>query len=274
MTAHLTAIIDKQVDSHYRYRGAVEEAWTYPSQEFEQKAGITGISRDYAMPGGKDPKDIYVTLARSEAEHELLSAYRGMAAEMGGLSPANWGDYAAALQARKAAFMQEFDALQANGSLDAVERKASEGYALQATLETATGLRELIQAGCTQDALQMLHAQAKDKVDSRIDGIYAALESLNPELSVLTPQIENQSQKRFVVLGALSKYNVADIKGFSIDGITWREAQKDPQWARQWDEIQQKTGGELNGWIPAKSTQLRILQQVRQRDALDVAVAR
>jgi hypothetical protein len=272
MTAHLSTIIKQQLATHYRYRAAVDEPWTYPSEAFEKKAGVTGISCNYAMPAGKDPKDIYVSLAACEAEHELISGYCALAEEMGGLSAEHWHAFATRLQEEKAVFQKEFSELQASGSLDAVEEKAAEGYKLQSKLKALAGLRDLIQAGGTPEELDALNTAAKHKVKHSVDSTYAALEQLNPELSVLTSQIETHAQKRFVVLGALSKYNVADIKGFSIDGITWREARKDPTWARQWDEIQRQTGGELDGWIPAKSTQMRILDQLRQRQPKEMAV--
>lgn len=273
MTQSVSDIIEKQVAASYRYRSAVEEPWTYPSEEFEKLAGISGISRDYAMPQGKDPKELYVAFATTEARHEILAGYQDVAAEMGGLSADRWREFAASLQEQKAQFQKEFKELQANGSLDAVEQKAAQGYSLQSKLRAMAGLRDLVQAGCSGEMLQHLYTQARDDTKQALDGLYDELEALNPELSVLTSQIENPVQKRFVVLGALSKYNVADIKAFSIDGITWQEAQKDPKWARQWEQIQQKTGGELNGWIPSKSTQMRILDQLRQREPQQMGVA-
>lgn len=269
----LPAIIAAQIETHYRYRNAVDEPWTYPSQAFEQQAGVTGVSREYAMPEGRDPKAVYIDIARSEAEYELLSSYRKLAEQMGGLSPENWEAHAAKLQEAQTIFRSEIEALKRHGSLAEVEEKAYEGYALQAQGDTLAGLAELMGAGCTEAALHSLHAQAYDAMEQRLDATYDALEALNPELSVLTSQIENQSQKRYVVLGALSKYNVADIKGFSIDGITYREAQQDPVWMRQWQEIEQRSGGKLDGWIPAKSTQMLILRQLRQRDEPAVSLA-
>lgn len=272
MTESLTAIIEEHMQSHYRYRNAVDEPWEYPSEAFEKKAGVTGVSRDYAMPDGKDPKDIYVDIAASESRHELLLNYYALIEKMGGLTTENAKAFAQDFNAQVAAFNSEMKALQENDTLGALEQKTIEGYKLQAQAQAFEGLKELVQAGCTEQDLRELRAAAKEEVTQRFDDTYAALESLNPELSVLTPQIENASQKRFVVLGALSKYNVADIKSFSIDGITWQQAKKDPQWARQWEEIQQRTGGELDGWIPAKSTQMRILSQLRQRESQEMAI--
>jgi hypothetical protein len=272
MTDTFASIIQKHVQQHYRYVAAVEEPWEYPSETFEQANGLSGISRNYDLPEGMTPPDMYLAIAKCESEHDMLSGYMDMAQDMGGFTLENLESFAKQLQQAQSIHRREMKDVQANGSLDEMEEKAMQGYQLEYYASNLDGMRDLLQAGCDAPTLQALTEQANDKAHAIINETYDELESRNPELSVLTSQIENMSQKRFVVLGALSKYNVADIKGFSIDGITYREAQKDPQWARQWDEIQQKTGGELDGWIPAKSTQMRILQQLRQRETKDLAV--
>lgn len=272
MTDNFASIIKKHVAQHYRYKSAVEEPWEYPSENFEKANGLSGIARNYVLPEGQTPPDMYIAIAKCEGEYDMLSGYLATAEKIGGFTQENLEAFADALQQKEVTLLQEIKELQANGSLDAMEEKAIEGYHLQHAISNVDGMRDLLQAGCDAPTLKTLAEQANAKAHQVINDTYAALEERNPELSVLTSQIENMTQKRFVVLGALSKYNVADIKGFSIDGITYREAQKDPQWARQWEEIQQKTGGELDGWIPAKSTQMRILQQLRQREPKDMAV--
>lgn len=272
MTDTFSNIIQKHVQQHDRYISALEEPWTYPSEKFEKVSGLSGISREYILPEGMTPPDMYFAIAVCEAEHDMLSGYVDMAQKMGGFTLENLEVFAKQLRQAQAIHRREMKDVQANGSLDEMEEKAMHGYQLEYYASNLDGMRDLLQAGCDAPTLKTLTEQANAKAHAIINKTYNELESRNPELSVLTPQIENMTQKRFVVLGALSKYNVADIKGFSIDGITYREAQKDPQWARQWDEIQQKTGGQLDGWIPAKSTQMKILQQLRQREAKDMAM--
>lgn len=272
MTDRFASIIQKHVSRHYRYTAAVEEPWEYPSEAFEKANGLRGIARDYVLPEGETPPDIYRAIAAREAENDMLSGYVALAEKMGGFTAGKLDAFAAQLQQRQAQVAQEMKELNANGSVEAMEAKAGERYTLEYYASSLDGMRDLLQAGCDEPALRACAQNAHDNAQQIIHATYAGLEARNPELSVLTPQIETMTQKRFVVLGALSKYNVADIKGFSIDGFTYREAQQDPKWMRQWQEIQQKTGAELDGWIPSKSTQMKILQQLRQREPKDMAM--
>lgn len=266
-------VLEQQVEQHPHYAGSRDGPWVYPAEEYERQTGMMGLSRDYTMPDGKDPKEEYLPLMRTEIQNRTLGEYGKLAEAAGGVSPDALAAADEALTQERGKLAEHIEELRKNGSLDEVEQMAWKGYSLKHRHTMLNGLQELAQTvqeqtgqALTMDDLAQAKQAKEGQLGKQMAECYGRLEERNPELSVLTPQIANDNQMWGVLLGVLSKFNIADVQRFSIDGITGIEANKDPAWRARQEEIVEKTGIRPQ-WIPAASTQMRMLQQLRQQEA-------
>lgn len=255
-------------DAHPHYTYFTEpDAYHYPSEEFEQKTGLKGIAKQYVMPEGKQPVDVFLPLFHLEVQTRVVEGYLQMMEQAGGGSPADIAAFDDRIQARMQAFRDEMAELRHNGSLEAMEELAVEGYQLRHAAQQSEGLRALAEAtgGVSAEELKTVGKAVQAELEQAVGTCYKELERLNPDLEVLTPQIENHKQQWDVVNGVLSKFNIPDIKRYSIDGITGIQARKDPAWVKRQEQAE-NAAGMPTYWIPSPSTQHLIIAQAQQRD--------
>lgn len=264
----IAAHVREATDSHPHYDGFTKPGYfCYPAKDFEKATGLTGIAKDYVMPEGKDPVEVFLPLFHVEVQGRMIGEQLDVMKKAGGGTPEQAKAYHAEAQQQFSQFHAEMQHLQIEGSLQQVEQKAVEGYGLQEKLRQAKGFADLTKAVGTVTADELVAVGKATRVEMKngLNACYAELERLNPELSVLTPEIERLEQGRDVVHGVLSKFNIPDIKRYSIDRINGIEARKDPAWVKRQAQTE-KAAGAYTPWIPSPSTQRLIIQKAQQRD--------
>lgn len=262
----------EQMTSRYH---DTSEQYCYPAEEFEEATGLSGIAKHYIMPDDKDPFEVYQPLGALQIQAILCNDISQALDVVGSGEVADVEAYHEQAAEKFSAFKTEYERDIDAMSLDEAEALTAKGYKLQAAVHTSEDLLGAAKAtqGLTKDDVRAVSTQVGAELEAETQKCYETLEELNPELSVLTPQIETHHQRWGVVNGALSRFNIPDIKCFSIDGTTGVEARKDPAWSRRQEQLESEAGSPTY-WIPSPSTQHLILQQTRQRDAVDRAVAR
>lgn len=243
------------------------EAFCYPAADFETEAGLTGIAKAYTLPQGKTPESLFLELYPQVVQISLLESYHQR------LAPYDKGITASELEAKANQAQHHYEhyahmLIHNRHQLDTEER--DEGLLTARELrDHALEWRSMAQLAAQFGALHPIQTQqalkqARMHFEQEAKACYAELEALNPELQVLTPQIENNGQRWNVLHGIFSHFNVADIHHFSIAEKNLTDSLQDRQWAQRYRQVEKESGVTLN-WVPASSTMMRILEQLQQR---------
>ena len=245
-----------------------EDAAFYPAEVFEQATGLKKISANYIMPDGKTPELIQAEIG---ALNERCMGAGMLLRLMKQGGKMDWDRLAAReakLEPKLAALEKKKDKWEGKGrSLEEHETLGDDYYVTRQNLAELQGLRAVHEAYGKEalSALESFLEKAEARRHAVVTDLFDAIVTLNPELAVLEVDRSNTSQMDDVVLGAVSHFNVADIKFFSIDQMSLMDAEADPKWRKNMKAAEKRTGEQI-GWVPAPSTLDNIIRQLDKRE--------
>lgn len=237
--------------------------WEFPALAYERATGISGIGQGYAIPGDVHPtvahKELAVPGIKAAMAERMISVASGM-----GERPS--GEQVAAFVQEKANAFSDMSAARPNAGPGAKEpmeyRVARREFEFAQAFQKVHNLTGGSMESALQAALPTWQQQEKAGYSKMLDGLTAR----NPSLAALPVDRSNPEQVKNVVDGALSGYNPADIKAFSLDGQTSRlDAIQQPNWLKNEQALQQMIPGQPLEWIPAVETQEKIIGQLREK---------